>query len=69
LEGVPDDAEVFFSVDIDQWPEDGVVEWGDGTRVMSIGWDGNIFDSHRQDDNPENVCGVHFLIIGEFNVY
>ena len=69
MEGVPDDAEVFFSVDIDQLPEDGVVEWGDGTRVMSIGWDSNIFDSHWQSDIPENVYGVHFLIIGELNAY
>jgi hypothetical protein len=68
LEGLPDDADVLFSVDVDNWPENEEVAWDDDTRVLSVGW-----DSHHVDIPSsayickKNITAIHFQIVGEFN--
>ena len=68
LEGLPDDAEVFFSVDVDNWPETEEVAWDDDTRVMSVGWDSIHLDNAQGSYlRPRKITGLHFHIVGEFN--
>lgn len=68
LDGLPSEAEVFFSVDVDHWPQNEEVNWCEDTRVMSIGWDSFHLDIvQRSDWPPRKVKGIHFHIVGEFN--
>jgi hypothetical protein len=68
LERLPDDADVLFSVDVDNWPETETVDWDDGTRVMSVGWDGiNIDFAGCSYMHPRRCTAITIQIVGEFN--
>ena len=68
LERLADDADVLFSVDVDNWPETETVEWDDGTRVMSVGWDGVVIDfAGCSFMHPRRCTAITIQIVGEFN--
>jgi hypothetical protein len=61
IAGVPDDAELFFEIDVKNWPT-AEIEWDDDTRI--IAWDFENL-SVNLENPPFQV--VHFVIVGQFD--